>query len=88
MTAHKVIIIECDGCGTTTPPETMIVKDVIHSSAPDAVVDARHLAAVKGWTHGANGHDLCPACGPVVRAPVKSGGLMSHIPHPHWGHGR
>jgi hypothetical protein len=84
MTAHKIVIIECDKCGTTALPETMIVKDVIHieGGAPDGVVDARHLAARKGWIHGANGNDLCPACGPATRAPVKSGGLLAHLPHP------
>jgi len=86
MTAHKIVIIECDSCGVTALPEMMIVLDLIHSSAPDSVVDARHLAAVEGWRHTRSGADLCPACQTAKRAPAKSGGLMSHLPH--WGHGR
>jgi hypothetical protein len=86
MTAHKVVIIECDACGTTALPPGMILKDLVHMviPAPAGVVDARHDAGVKGWTHGANGKDLCHNCGPV-RPPGKAR-LLSKIPHPHWGH--
>ncbi len=86
MTAHKVVIIECNECGTTALPENMIVKDVIHIvGVPDHVVGARHHAAAKRWLHSANGKDLCPACRTTPGAPDKAH-LLSRIPHPHWGH--
>lgn len=88
MTAIKVVILKCNVCGSTTPPESLIIDDLLHlqDGPPDSVTDARHLAARKGWRHTKSGADLCPACQSAKRAPVKSGGLLSHIPHPHWGH--
>lgn len=90
MTAHKVVIIECDGCGTTALAPGMIIADLIHLAvpAPDGVVDARHSAAAKGWTHGANGNDLCSNCGPA-RPSGTAAKLLAHVPHPSfrgWGH--
>lgn len=89
MTAVKVVIMKCDGCGSTTPPESLIITDLLHleTPAPDSVTDARHGAARKGWRHTKSGRDLCPDCQSARRAPVsKYAGLLSHIPHPHWGH--
>ncbi len=86
MTAHKAVVIECDGCGTTALSETLIIKDMIHMAGrPVHVSDARHLAALKGWRLTASGKDLCPMCQSVKRAPAKLPGLLFHIPHPHWG---
>jgi hypothetical protein len=87
MTAHKIVIIECDECGTTSLAPGMILSDLIHLAvpAPSGVVDARHGAIAKGWSHSANGKDLCPNCGPA-RPPGKTR-LLARLPHPHgWGH--
>lgn len=88
MTAIKVVIIKCNECGTTALPPGMIIIDLVHMvvPAPGAVVDARHDAAAKGWTHGANGKDLCPSCGPARPSGVTAK-LLSKIPHQlwHWG---
>lgn len=86
MSAHKVVIIECDECGTTALPPSLEVVDLVNlaTPAPDGVVDARRHARLKGWVHGANGKDLCPNCrGPEAAPPVRK--LLGHIPHPHWG---
>lgn len=87
MTAHKVVIMKCDGCGTTALPPGMILSDLVHMAvpAPDGVVEARRDARLRGWIHGANGKDLCSTCrGTDAPPPVKR--LLDHIPHPHWGH--
>lgn len=88
MTAHKVVIIECDGCGTTALAPGMTLRDLVHMviPAPSGVVDARHTAGAKGWSHGANGKDLCPNCGPSKPEGVRAK-LLTKIPHPHlhWG---
>jgi hypothetical protein len=88
MTAHKVVIMECDGCGTTALPETMILADLIHieGGAPAAVTDARHHAARKNWRHTKLGKDLCPACQTSRPPSDPNGGLLSHIPLFHWNH--
>jgi hypothetical protein len=88
MTVHKVVILECESCGTTALPETLIVKDLIHlmTGPPSGVTDARHMAALKGWRHTASGKDLCPPCQSAKRAPAKTVGLLAHIPHPRWRH--
>jgi hypothetical protein len=87
MTARKVVIMICNGCEALALPPGLILVDLVHleTPAPDSVVDARHAAARKGWRHTASGKDLCPACQSSKRSPAKSGGLLSHIPHPHWG---
>jgi hypothetical protein len=86
MTAHKIVILECDECGATALPETMIVLDLIHMVGPPAHAgEARQGAHAKGWTHSVTGKDLCKNCGPV-RPTV--GKLLGHLPHPHWGHER
>ena len=86
MTAHKVVVIECNRCGRTVLPGTMILEELIHlaTPAPDGVVDARRAARVKGWIHAANGKDLCSECRETAPAPPKRA-LLDHIPHPHWG---
>jgi len=83
MTAHKVVIIECDGCGVTALPAGMNLDSLVHLAvpAPSGVVDARHDASAKGWTHGANGKDMCSNCGP---ARPTTGKLLSKISL--WGH--
>lgn len=81
MTAHKVIILECDGCGDRIPESDELIFPGSH---PDSVVGARHGAGIRGWRHTASGKDLCPVCQTAKRSPVKSGGLLSKIPHPHW----
>lgn len=84
MTIHKVAVIECDGCGATALPETMAVADLIRMvDRPSHAGDARQHAHAKGWSHGANGKDLCSNCRPTPTAPAKI-----HIPHPFhgWGH--
>lgn len=87
MTARKVVIMKCDGCGKTLPRNGMTVGDMLHlaTPAPEGVVDARRSARLAGWVHGANGKDLCADCrGTEEPPPVKR--LLDHIPHPHWGH--
>jgi hypothetical protein len=83
MTAHKVVILECDDCGTTAVPETTIAKDLIHMMVKLAHAgDARQHAHAKGWVHTAMGKDLCGNCRTSPGAPAKI-----HIPNPfHWGH--
>lgn len=83
MTAHKIVILECNGCGTTALPPNMIINDLVHLAvpAPSGVTDARSHATSKGWTHTASGKDLCANCGPVR---PHRGKLLNHLPH--WGH--
>jgi len=86
MTAHKVVILKCDGCGITALAPGMTLRDLVHLvvPAPSGVVDARYDARLKGWVHAANGNDRCPNCrGSENPPPVKK--LLRHIPHPHWG---
>lgn len=87
MTVRKVIVLKCEGCGTTALPPRILLIDLMNleTPAPSSVTEARHAAAVKGWRHTASGKDLCPACQTEKRRPAKTGGLLSHIPHPHWG---
>lgn len=83
MTVHKVVIIECNGCGASSPSLGTMIRDLIHLAvpAPSGVTDARHDATAKGWTHTSSGKDLCPNCGPA--RPTR-GKILSKISL--WGH--
>jgi hypothetical protein len=85
MTVHKIVILECNGCGTTALPPGMIINDLVHLAvpAPSGTTDARHDAGAKGWRHTASGKDLCPNCQSEKRRPPAK--LLDRIPHPHWG---
>ena len=86
MSAHKVVIITCDGCGTTALSETLIISDLVHLKDPIiSVADARQQAHAKGWTHTVRGKDLCQNCQPGPSAPRKH-----HVKSPHtlWHIGR
>jgi len=84
MTAHKIVILECNECGATAFPETMIVLDLIHieGGGPSHAGEARQGAHAKGWTHAASGKDLCGNCRPAPGAPAKI-----RIPNPFHGWG-
>jgi hypothetical protein len=79
MTAHRTVVLECDGCGATSPTETLCVSDLIHLEQPIiSVSDARQVARAKGWRHTALGKDLCPLCQTTPPTPVKR---HLHTPH-------
>lgn len=84
MTVHKLYVIKCNGCAMILPSTNTTEEMIVLDDRPDSVTEARHLAAECGWRHTKSGSDLCAVCQKIKRAPVKSGRLLSHIPH--WGH--
>jgi len=86
MSATKVSILECDGCGKLALNETMPIADLVHMVAkPSHVGEARTLAAAKGWRHTGSGRDLCPDCQSAKRAPHK---IHLGLPHFHFRYHR
>lgn len=81
MSTHKIVVVKCDGCGTTALNPTMIIQDAINMEHPiDGVVEARSHARHKGWIHDKLGRDFCDKCR-TFPAPHKP---KIRIPHPHW----
>jgi hypothetical protein len=85
MTVQKIYILICNGCRQVIPSGLDTDDLVTMEDKPDSITFVRTLAASLGWRHTASGKDLCPACQEIKRTPAKPG-LLSHIPHPHWGH--
>jgi hypothetical protein len=82
MTAHKVVILECDGCGTTAISEEVTAKDLINMMIKlSHAGDARQHAHAKGWAHTAMGKDLCSNCRSAPGAPAKA---HARSPHSSW----
>lgn len=68
MTAHKAVILRCDGCGELALSPTMVIRDLIHLVTPVvSVADARSRAGRKGWLYTKLGKDLCDTCRPAPR---------------------
>ena len=82
MSTTKIIVVTCNGCGTTALPVGLTVGDACHLEHPlDSVVEARAHARERGWSHDKLGRDLCPACRkfPAAHKPK----IRLHLPHWH-----
>jgi len=82
VSTTKIVVITCNGCGTTALPETLSISDAVHLEHPvDSVVDARRHAHGKGWVHDKLGRDICPDCR-TFKAPKRH----SRAQTSHWRH--
>jgi hypothetical protein len=72
MTAHKTVILVCDGCGSLAlSSPTMAILDLINLMHPiTSVAEAREHARAKLWRLDKRGRDLCPNCQGDHRPPT------------------
>jgi hypothetical protein len=81
LSTKKVVIVVCNGCGTTALNPTMVIVDAANMEHPvDSVTGARAHAHAKGWVHDKIGRDMCPDCR-TFKAPKRH---KLHGPR-HWG---
>lgn len=81
LTTKKIILVVCNGCGTTALHPSLTVMDAANLEHPvDSVTAARAQAHARGWVHDKLGRDMCGNCRtfkPVARHKLRG--------PKHWG---